>query len=258
MGLDVFLYKDSDLEGTKLKIRQCEDKEEELYKKGYDSMNKEERDEAEGLYTKFALSLGLDKYGGSISDCIEIDSSLYPDHLFKIGYFRSSYNRAGLNRVMDVMGMPTLYDIFNDNNEYMFSPSWRNALIEVNKALVLLDEYEKTDANMYTPVYISDNSVFGDKVHFKEEEALDVFLEEINKDHSFNSAYQSKNGYFDPRGVKVFGIMPGRDAFSTGVVIIIEKDDDDWYYHAYEIVKETIEYVLSKPNPEHYYLAWSG
>jgi len=41
-------------------------------------------------------------------------------------------------------------------------------------------------------------------------------------------------------------------------VYVVTESDNSWYLQALEIVRETIEYVLSRENKEQYYLHWSG
>jgi|TARA_B100000315_G_C14554281_1_gene577389 hypothetical protein len=42
-----------------------------------------------------------------------IDSVKYPDHLFNIGYFRSSYNSTGIEGIAELYSLPSLRSIFS-------------------------------------------------------------------------------------------------------------------------------------------------
>jgi hypothetical protein len=58
---------------------------------------------------------------------IELDSELYPNHSFQIGYFRSAYNDNGFNSVFCDTINKSLYDIFQPGNNYAFVPDWVRA-----------------------------------------------------------------------------------------------------------------------------------
>lgn len=77
-----------------------------------------------------------DKY----DDIPKTPSKKYPEHLFRIGYIRSSYNEAGINHYLADRGLPTLYDIFDKDNQksYFVKVDWNAALA---KAKGLLDAY---------------------------------------------------------------------------------------------------------------------
>ena len=95
MGLDVYLYKYEDFE----KVIFAEDEYERLSGeawrfggKKYEELTDDEKDYARERDKVFMLSLGLVGYGESpLKQEVELPSSKYPDHYFKIGYFRSSY-----------------------------------------------------------------------------------------------------------------------------------------------------------------------
>lgn len=65
---------------------------------------------------------------GDSSICINYPSVLHPEGLFQVGYFRSSYNPNGINNVLRSLDLPTLYDIFDvDDNEYYRAVDWKSA-----------------------------------------------------------------------------------------------------------------------------------
>jgi hypothetical protein len=82
---------------------------------------------------------------------VEIDHPDYPDHYFKIGYFRSSYNESGINRILKNMDLPTLNEVFNISDvEYYFQPDWQKALENVESLIV---EFQKKGAYRVRAVY---------------------------------------------------------------------------------------------------------
>jgi len=80
---------------------------------------------------------------------IELPSAIYPEHMFKIGYFRSNYNSGGVNSVLRDMGIPDLYEIFPEAGleSYAFSPDWEACRSAAEEAL---DAYDGAfDSNPY-------------------------------------------------------------------------------------------------------------
>ena len=81
---------------------------------------------------------------------------------------------------------------------------------------------------------------------------LDVYLygdygySNINGDFYFN----------EPQ--KVLAIIPGKQVLlgERDCVYVVTESDNTWYNNALEIVKETIEYVLSQENKEQYYFEY--
>lgn len=71
---------------------------------------------------------------------IWLNSTKYPSHLFKIHYFRSSYNHTGFNNVVRAATGRGLYYIFGrqDKDGYRFVPDWAASL---RCAKEVLDSY---------------------------------------------------------------------------------------------------------------------
>jgi len=266
MGLDVYLSHYSDFKKSKANEKAYDDYCNRLY----DALEGIEDDELvrqakEGIREKLeekAKELGLGEWGEDATGCtsIEIDSVLHPEHYFKIGYFRSSYNSGGINSVLSDLGIPDLYDIFqHDSDEYEFCPDWNNALKVVEGSIRLLKKdkgyrIESVAANMFSP----------DDVPLTPAAALQVFNKELQEKSKRleHQCYSNRNGefYLDNAGLKVHGMIPGKDMFQRPCTYIIykPKDANKYYLQALEIVKETIEYVLGQKNPQEYYLSWSA
>lgn len=72
---------------------------------------------------------GMNKYGvfddNDFLSSVNMPSKKYPNHYFRIGYFRSSYNSSGINYVLrDRLGID-LYDIFDAKDSgYYVEPDW--------------------------------------------------------------------------------------------------------------------------------------
>jgi len=180
---------------------------------------------------------------------VRLDSEKYPDHLFKIGYWRSSYNQAGLNNYLHRLGLPTLW-VLNPKDEYEFTPDWEQALSDAQSLLASLKEVVGSPTGAYNVITVHNFSVI--KEVASDAQALEVFKEELGRNPEWQS-YSNSNGYFYLDGIDVRAIIPGKED-----VYVVYKGDDSWYVEALEIVVETIEYVLAQPDPETYHLVWSS
>lgn len=262
MGLDIYLYRYDNYEKT----RELEEKHNEFSNKlweeagEYDSLTEEQKNEISQKVKDYAISLGLDKWGSdkTTCECIEEPHPSYPDHYFKIGYFRSSYNSGGIEKILRNLDLPTMHDIFNHpGEEYHFQPNWEESLVRCEQVIEMFKE-----KGAYRVHHVSGNMFSPPKIH-SEKEALDIFLEELSKqkpnDEGYN--YSNINGEFSfHEPMKVLAMIPGTHKIfnEQSCVYVVTESDNTWYIQAIEIIRDTIKYVLSKENKEQYYLHWSG
>lgn len=196
---------------------------------------------------------------------LEFPSSTYPDHLFKVGYFRSSYNDSGLNRKLrNTIGID-LYSIFNPpplDDAYHFQPDWELAKSISQKALRDLKDYIAKGG--YGVLAIDHHLLYEQNKNSMTSEAiaLQKFLEIADKhsDSKFGNFISGDGHFFLNEPLKVVGVIPGlSDLFRHPCNYVIYKDESwDWYLQAIEIVVETCEWVLAQEDIDHYCLAWSG
>jgi len=258
MGLDIYLYRYSNYEDTIAREKESQEFDDKLWENSgdYDTLTDEQKDSIRQKIQDHARSLGLSKDGSDEmnKECIEIASEKYPDHYFKIGYFRSSYNEGGIERILRNLGLPTMEDIFDHaGEEYRFRPDWEAALDRVTP---LIDGLKSRGA--YRVHSVSGN-IFQESTIKSEKEALDVFMDKLTKNTDYN--YSCSEGEFsihEPQ--KVLAMIRGKSKIfaERDCVYVVTESDNTWYVNALEIIKETIEYVLSKKNKEQYYLHWSG
>lgn len=212
--------------------------------------------------------------------CVEIPSELYPDHYYKIGYFRSSYNSAGINSVARKFGIPGLYEIFSSaTRDYYLQPDWEDALSKVEDALEKWRKQAQRVGN-YRVIMVDPGSIKSAEEYDKafkaptnEGQALEVFLKNLESDSSSMGSYSSREGEFflnPSRKITLKALIKGRcDSWrgnTLGVYAICEVEDEggkkeselEWYIQSLEIVKETIQYVLNQDDPSKYILAWSS
>ena len=268
MGLDVYLYK-------KLEDYEKWDKLEEEYnekseanweslEKKYDDLTDQEKDEVRKINDKLAKEMGLSKWGehpkGTKEICIEENSKKYPDHYFKIGYFRSSYNNSGINNILRNSIGKDLYSIFKDTDDYILKPNWNEAR---KKCVEIINEFtEYITKNPYRCFAL--HTFFEDPriTINSEKDAIDLVLKEIEKkkESKINfSSYSNFQGEFfldDP--LEVTALITGKH-YNSNTVYVVHRDKGlDWYLKALEIVLETIDYVLSQKDVKKYVLHWSS
>lgn len=263
MGLDIYLYRYDNFEDTQRREREHSEFSEKNWAstegREYESLTEEEKNEIRRKDKENAASLGLDDWGSDKEkkEQIELPSEKYPDHYFKIGYFRSSYNSGGIERILRNMGLPTLSDVFNRHgDEYEFQPNWKESLEAINGLISLF-----IGKGAYRVNSVSAN-MFRDSEVKSEERALEIFLEQMRKaGETPEYNYSNSDGEFylhEP--IKVIAMIPGKENLfgERDCVYVVTESDNTWYLQALEIVRDTIEYVLSRENQEQYYLHWSG
>lgn len=260
MGLDVYLEKCDNLSETKKLEKQYQEESEKNWAstgKKWEETPEAERDAISKKNEEIALSLGLSEWGKSEArESINLDSKLYPKHMFKIGYFRSSYNEGGINSFLRRNGLPDLYYVFNVNDDYEPDNDWNGCLKRCNEVISKMEEYMKTDISKFDVMQIRELGSVEN-----ETEAKKLFMKEL--DRQLNSgcrSYSSSQGTFYLDGIKCHGFMFGKNIIGNPCVYVVIESNDGfkWYLEALHIVRETIEYVLSQDNPEKYYLCWSA
>lgn len=190
----------------------------------------------------------------------EINSAKYPDHMFKIGYFRSSYNGGGINSQLQRMGLPSLYGIFDveDDHDYYVSPDWQESR---RRAASTLDKYLSI---RQAPGGRLDAKEIHRAIHPEaddEKGAIDIARREFARPSPFSSGWSNGVGEFYPEGFNVKAIVYGKPGFlGTGIFLVYERpeQEEDWIGRALEIVVETCDWVLAKSDPQNYALRWSS
>lgn len=278
MGLDIYLYKHLRHKESKKKeekYNKYSDAEWEKFAKGreYNTIPESELKEHQEKKKKYALSLGLSEWGDDDKNkkSIEKNSKKYPDHMFKIGYCRSSYNPGGINHVLSDLIGEDLYSIFDrTGDEYEFLPDWVGVRGRAKESLKLMDK--KLEEMGPYRVMKSDHNMFDmDKQMDAVPDAstaLDKFMEVRSKHSKADDFGNFSNGigeFFLKTPLKVAAIIPGscKELFGTGkapcqYIIYEDEGSYEFYHQALEIVVEMAEWVLKQKNPELYYVHWSS
>ena len=189
MGLDVCLYKYMGFNTIEQDYRELEKHNEvfeDIYTKtrqelvGAVSYSELEPEQINNIKNKVRVRLSqhieknnfpfsVGEYGdvNINSQQIEMDSKLYPEHMFKIGYMRSSYNASGFNSyIREIIGHD-LYWVFDVKDEYIIKPDWEKAKIRIG---VLIDQLGMDPG--YSVLRVSlDNLFLNDSLSLKENKA---------------------------------------------------------------------------------------
>jgi hypothetical protein len=260
MGLDIYLYRYDNFEDTQDRETKYNEYTEKLWEDSgdYESLSEEKKEEIREKSKEFAKSLNLNGWGSDETTCekIEIPHSDYPEHYFRIGYFRSSYNSGGIERILTNLGVPTMSNIFDYNGDYHLKPDWENSLVRCEESINQLKNKGNYRVNCITGNIFIENQIKSEK------DALDVFMKESQREHHPEMmSYSNKDGsfYFD-NPLEVIAMVPGKTSILKEIecVYVITRSSNEWYIQALEIVRDTIKFVLSQENKNQYYLHWSG
>jgi hypothetical protein len=286
MGLDVTLYKCDDWESALARENEYEDRFNEIWNSfgdtEYEDLTDEQKEWARVECNKIKEEMGLGEWGEDPSkDSVNIPKDWNgfqdpcEDHIFQLGYFRSSYNPGGINNLSTKYDFPSLYDIFieaNSYDAYYVAVDWETALVKVNEAIEILKAMNEDDDKLFDCIEVSFNSLIDPKkLVDSPQAALDMFIKEHAHRESSFSSYRNAHGHFFLDGFQnVKAVITGaRDAIfgdykEPVAYVIYERTKDDeydpilWCLWAYIYVRGTIEYVLAQPDSDQYRLAWSG
>lgn len=221
----------------------------------------------------------VDPEDGEGFEHIELPSErVEGDTLFKIGYFRSSYNSGGINSVLRDAGLPDLYHIFPEGNDgYIFAPDWAKALDRCKDVIAQFEtECEEGGRLTFRATDFAARGPYHDPTPTNEAEALELFMQEYEsvkeRDLKLKEKGEEKhpfmsNNYGNGKGTFMFddpyeavGFIGGTAFMGPCVYVIhrVKAELMDSYRDALEIVQETIEHVLNSGEPERFYFHWSA
>jgi hypothetical protein len=264
MGLDVSLKYCVDRATELAKQQAAEEFSNQAWEKAgtYESMSDAQKDTVRSAVKAYNESNDLNEWGSSNKiEGIELNSEIYPEHMFKIGYLRSSYNSGGINSVLERVGCMTLYDIFEPKDgEYYVDIDWAGAQKRCQSAIDKYREHLTGEFAGYDVMRITD---FGHGGAKDDNEALELLKKQLRetKPEGFRS-YGNRDGDWYLDGVNVVGIVPNR-GFGGGVFLLTKDKEtkapeEDWYMQALVVTKEMIDYVLNQKDPENYFVGWSA
>lgn len=223
-----------------------------------------------------SMAVGLKTNGYFSPESLRLPSVKYPEHLFKIGYFRSSYNESGTNRVLKNCIEKDLYWIFQyKEEEQEFQIDWKKGRERADQALTELKAFTDRYGSLFQINAIDFPTNSGTQPKDNREALLAVTNAIDNNRGEFDRAkekepaldflsFSNRDGYFNisPRKegpLPVCAQIPGfyRD---KPVVYIVNRTEASWYIEALEIVLESFDHVLSLPQKEQkkIWIGWCG
>lgn len=286
MGLDIYLYRYEDLDAHLKRKEEVQDKEQLILQEvanqrgvPIDDLSDQDRDNAYSLFKYWCLGQDdLNKYGWVEGDgeWVQFTHEDYPDHLFQIGYFRSSYNDAGINWVLrQTLGKDSdLFYIFNPSDEYIAKVDWNEALIRAEDVLQRFSKFVEENGEFTTMRVPFNSLVSADELVGSEKEALEKFMEAKRRHEQSPgpNRFTNREGWFsmlDPAKVRaiftgteddIFAKLNGHQAKKPCVYLVIEANEETYqsYIDSLQIIIDTIKFVLNQSDPEKYVLHWSG
>ena len=281
MGLDVSLYRCSDWESALATEKAYSAESEALYEKlPYSTVDKhkEARDAArQALNEKYDCG-GYGRPNSIVR--IEDKSKLHPDHMFTLGYWRSSYNSGGINNVLDrAIGKDLYYIAFGDSNhkhpdDYYTSLDWdgvKARTIEVRDELTAWIEKNGAIQVVCEDVH---NGYGHTVLPTSESEAVQAYLTERadwekndegkNPEDIFRMvSYGGARGSFYMEGAEgtLMAAIPGTNILGAPCIYNVFKGDAGdlkWYFDALDVVEEMADMVLASDDPSEYRVGWSG
>jgi hypothetical protein len=190
MGLDVYLYRCKNIKAA--------EEYEKRQNTAHDAFWEKSPDEASSLCDKWDEENPPDN--NAKEESIELNSVLHPDHMFRVGYFRSSYNGGGINNVLKMTVGKNLYDIFfpdGEQTQYKFVPDWNRAL---KIAVDLRERYStfRSKNGRIRIIRVSHNPFMSPEEHPKGAKgAMDTFVVQQDRHNE-----RFKNGGTDPFSTK--------------------------------------------------------
>lgn len=276
MGLDIYLRKCADLDAAKAAEEAANAEIDALWTAfgGYDAASEAQKEAISAQSEEIAKRHGMTSSHGLHSSIVEFDrkdSQIDPDHMFKVGYFRSGYSEGGIENKLRTLGLPTMTEIFGQTDEYDFKPDWGAALVKVGEAITGYTAHLAGPTGKFSITEVRSLWGFGAN---DMAEAMKLFEAQITKAAGGFDSYSNSDGHFWTNGLKVRAVITktfdpsasagaiGRLLNSPSVFVVYDKETEDgkedWYLTALKIVRETIEFVLAQPDKQHFYLVWSG
>ena len=272
MGLDVYTYRQPKPMASIKAHKNYDDQSTVLWNEicgdgKYEEVPETKKEEYRQKSDMLRSSLGIDEHWDFRGDTkLALPSKKYPEHIFQIGYFRSSYNGSGTNSILRQYTGRDLYWIFEnatdlDDDGYIRRPDWADAK---ERAKELLKDFKKEIQSTagFKTVEVNDIRFNEDELP-DENEVLKKFLEERKtwekSKNSFDNYSNRGGSFFMKEPLEVYAVMPTK-GFGKPTTLIV-KDDGTWpehYIQALEVVIETCNYILATKEPENYTTHWSG
>lgn len=273
MGLDVYLYRYEDKDAYEA----WEQAEEAEYTRLYDANGRAATEEQRDRWLS-QLDAWKAAHPEPRREKIERDSAVHSDHMFKVGYFRSSYNDGGIERVFaNAIGARPLDYIFDrgEKDDYKFQPNWGEALKRAREMAAAWRAHTEKAKGTYVTRVTFNMFTAPESMPRDEKTVMDMFLRERERERNVSfETYSNRDGEFfmGEKGLHVRAMIPGVEdsimarlhggqGLMPCMYVVAERDQEkggDWYAKAIDVVIETCEWALGQPDADKLWMHWSG
>ncbi len=207
--------------------------------------------------------MGLDVYiSGDGLD--ETPSKSHPEHYWKLGYYRSSYNDGGFNTVVSRLTGEDLYSLLDPiSQNYEFIPTRSQLQVCLNRAKSLQRDFAGLKDRAFS---VSSESPFlmgNDSLDTTAEQAIALLNGQLDKrvpDNEWGNNFSNRDGAFFLDGLTVLAAVRGKDVLKRPCVHLIYRLEDEgftFYSDALDILVESLEAQIALPEGSVSY-AWSS
>jgi len=278
MGLDIYLHQYiasfEEIEAFYTKVRLDIDAMEEEIGRGrpFQDFTDEEKSEYFTRREQIRVRHGCSANGDlpvSMEKDITEKSKKHPDAYSNIGYIRSSYNPSGYDECCRrVLGNGGLTEIFDATGQWVFQPNWELSLgralhhVTLWKGLATKPCFDVIESRHDLEAAVQIRSAKDAITLFTEKH--DQYRFEEMQGHRSMSSYQNSHGIFRMKEpLQIMGVVHGitiSEGEETPMAYLVYRSENmhQRSLQTAEIVVEMCEYVLAQPQPEQFYLLWSG
>jgi len=267
--LEISLIKFNDFAKTLLVEKKWDDSHSDIFEeiaKGREKLEDEDYAQLRRNVSVLSGAMGLSDKGEDYKnkEFIELESTVHPSHPFRVGTLFDTMDEFALSVVLGNMGIPTLHDIFSDQQEYVddgggieyVRPDWPVCLDTVFDAVRMLKERMNSGEDLMVSTVSLPASMVG-VCPTGPSSAIEHYKKELQyaRAKGIDKNYHNSAGwYFTHKALSIRAAIPGTktiDGASVPVTYLVYNVNMEWYLNALLIVRETIEYVLSQPEGEH-------
>ena len=241
-------------------------------KKGKEELTEADLEQLRSKAKSYASELGLSPLGEDYKNVsyIEKDSSVEPDHIFKIGTIIDVIGDMGISSVLGNLGIKTLHQIFAKQVESVeqeggvsyVSPDWQSAHDACVDALSLLEKRIKLgNSEIVSTVALPLDLYLSPKLWKSRPvqsavDALTLYHSQLEyaRKKNINANYENSFGlFYISKALKIRAAIAGTNEQRGHTVpcsYLVYNTNMDWYVNGLKIVLEMIQYILSRPEVE--------
>ncbi len=198
-----------------------------------------------------------------ITPSIGTNSTVFPEHPFKLGYFSSADDENSLNEILKLRtGFDLKYIFFGEEcSQNIIKPVWEDILLRFDNVKKILKETIEEDGwfsfKLFDFTEKNSNSIIGNK------NALDIYLNRKKQTRNLKDMSKlitSDGIFYINHSPKILAILKNYNEKTNkpSVFVLFEASEKQskYYLEGLEIIRETVEFILNQPNQKDYELHW--